>query len=42
MGLGLSLALFIMTIILCTVYIKMAAKFDKLAAAVLNEYEKVE
>ena len=35
-----SLALFIMTIVLCTVYIKMAAKFDKVAAAVLNEYEK--
>lgn len=35
-----SLALFIMTIILCTLYVKMAAKFDKAAAAVLQEYEK--
>ncbi|MCH7322693.1 DUF485 domain-containing protein [Solibacillus sp. MA9] len=35
-----SLALFIMTIVLCTVYVKMASKFDKAAAAVLSEYEK--
>lgn len=35
-----SLALFIMTIILCTLYVKMASKFDKAAAAVLQEYEK--
>ncbi|MGN7479272.1 DUF485 domain-containing protein [Solibacillus silvestris] len=35
-----SLALFIMTIVLCTVYVKMAGKFDKAAAAVLHEYEK--
>jgi len=35
-----SLALFIMTIVLCTLYVKMAAKFDKAAAAVLQEYEK--
>ena len=36
-----SLALFIMTIVLCTLYGKMAAKFDKAAVAVLKEYEKV-
>ena len=35
-----SLALFIMTIILCTLYVKMASKFDKAAADVLQEYEK--
>lgn len=35
-----SLALFIMTIVLCTLYVKMAAKFDKEAAAVIAEYEK--
>lgn len=35
-----SLGLFIMTIVLCTVYIRMAAKFDKAAATVLQEYEK--
>ncbi|MEG0471646.1 MAG: DUF485 domain-containing protein [Solibacillus sp.] len=35
-----SLALFIMTIVLCTLYIKMAAKFDVEAAAVLDEYKK--
>ena len=36
-----SLALFIMTIVLCTLYVRMASKFDKTAAAVLKEYEKV-
>ena len=35
-----SLALFIMTIVLCTLYVKMASKFDKTAAAVLQEYKK--
>lgn len=30
--------LFIMTIVLCTVYVKKAASFDKAAAAVLAEY----
>ncbi|MEK4229530.1 DUF485 domain-containing protein [Solibacillus sp. FSL H8-0538] len=35
-----ALALFIMTIALCTLYTKMAAKFDKEAAAVIAEYEK--
>lgn len=35
-----SAGLFIMTIILCTVYTKMAPKFDKMAAEVLNEYEQ--
>lgn len=33
-----SAGLFIMTIILCTVYIKKAASFDKAAAAVIAEY----
>ncbi|ATP40291.1 hypothetical protein CSE16_09670 [Solibacillus sp. R5-41] len=35
-----SLALFIMTIALCMTYVKMAGKFDKEAAAVLEEYKK--
>ena len=35
-----ALALFIMTIVLCTVYIKMATKFDEAVNAVLIEYEK--
>ena len=35
-----SLALFIMTIVLCTIYTKMATKFDKTVAAILKEYEK--
>ncbi|MEK4425443.1 DUF485 domain-containing protein [Solibacillus sp. FSL K6-1523] len=35
-----SLALFIMTIVLCMIYVKMAGKFDKEAAAVLEEYKK--
>lgn len=35
-----SLALFIMTVVLCTLYVKMASKFDKEAAAVIAEYEK--
>lgn len=35
-----SLALFVMTIVLCTVYVKMAAKFDKQAAEILAEYQK--
>lgn len=33
-----SAALFIMTIVLCTIYIKRASKFDKEAAAVIAEY----
>ncbi len=33
-----SAGLFIMTIVLCTVYVKKAASFDKAAAAVLAEY----
>ncbi len=33
-----SAGLFIMTIVLCTVYVKKAASFDKAAAAVLEEY----
>lgn len=33
-----SAGLFIMTIVLCTIYIKRAAKFDKEAAAVITEY----
>ena len=36
-----SLALFIMTVALCTLYVKMASKFDKEVAAVIAEYEKV-
>lgn len=35
-----SAALFVMTIVLCTLYVKMASKFDKAAAAVLTEYDK--
>lgn len=35
-----SAALFIMTIVLCTLYIRMATKFDKEAAKVLAEYEQ--
>lgn len=35
-----SAGLFIMTIVLCTVYVKKAASFDKAAAAVLAEYQK--
>lgn len=34
-----SAGLFIMTIVLCTVYVKKAASFDKAAAAVLAEYQ---
>ncbi|MCS1391752.1 DUF485 domain-containing protein [Lysinibacillus boronitolerans] len=34
-----SAGLFIMTIVLCTVYVKKAASFDKVAAAVLAEYQ---
>ena len=34
-----SARLFIMTIVLCTVYVKKAASFDKAAAAVLAEYQ---
>jgi len=34
-----SAGLFIMTIVLCTVYVKKAAAFDKAAAAVLAEYQ---
>ena len=33
-----SAGLFVMTIVLCTVYVKKAASFDKAAAAVLAEY----
>lgn len=33
-----SAGLFVMTVILCTVYVKKAEKFDKEAAAVLAEY----
>ncbi len=33
-----SAGLFIMTIVLCTVYVKKASSFDKAAAAVLAEY----
>ncbi len=32
--------LFIMTVVLCMLYTKMAPKFDKIAAEVLAEYEK--
>lgn len=35
-----SAGLFVMTIVLCTVYTKMAPKFDKMAAEVLREYEE--
>lgn len=35
-----SAALFVMTVILCTVYTRMAPKFDKIAADVLREYEQ--
>ena len=34
-----SAGLFIMTIVLCTVYVKKASSFDKAAAAVLTEYQ---
>ena len=34
-----SAGLFVMTIVLCTVYVKKAASFDKAAAAVLAEYQ---
>lgn len=33
-------ALFIMTIVLCTLYTRMASKFDKAVTAVLSEYKK--
>ena len=35
-----SLSLFLMTIILCTLYVKRAQKFDKAAAAVIAEYQQ--
>lgn len=35
-----SAGLFVMTVVLCTVYTKMAPKFDKIAADVLREYEQ--
>ena len=35
-----SLSLFLMTIILCTVYVKRAHKFDQEAAAVIAEYQQ--
>lgn len=35
-----SAGLFIMTIVLCTVYVKKASSFDKAAAAVLTEYHE--
>ncbi|MEB2279535.1 DUF485 domain-containing protein [Lysinibacillus xylanilyticus] len=34
-----SAGLFMMTIVLCTVYVKKATSFDKAAAAVLAEYQ---
>ena len=37
-----SLSLFVMTIILCTLYVKRAQKFDKAAAAVIAEYKQKE
>ncbi|SOC22497.1 uncharacterized membrane protein [Ureibacillus xyleni] len=33
-------ALFVMTVMLCMLYTKMAPKFDKIAAEVLAEYER--
>lgn len=35
-----SISLFLMTIILCTVYVKRAHKFDQEAAAVIAEYQQ--
>lgn len=35
-----SAGLFVMTVVLCTVYTKTAPKFDKIAADVLREYEQ--
>lgn len=35
-----SAALFVMTVVLCMLYVRMATKFDVEAAAVLAEYEK--
>ena len=35
-----SLSLFLMTIILCTLYVRRAHKFDKEAAAVIAEYQQ--
>ncbi len=35
-----SAGLFVMTIVLCTVYVRKAASFDKAAAAVLAEYHE--
>ncbi len=35
-----SISLFLMTIILCTVYVKRAQKFDQEAAAVIAEYQQ--
>ncbi|MGM9929921.1 MAG: DUF485 domain-containing protein [Bacillus sp. (in: firmicutes)] len=35
-----SLSLFLMTIVLCTLYVKRAQKFDKEAAAVIAEYQQ--
>lgn len=32
--------LFVMTVVLCTVYTKMAPKFDKMAEEVLREYDQ--
>lgn len=35
-----SAGLFVMTVVLCTVYTKMAPKFDKMAEEVLREYDQ--
>ena len=35
-----SAGLFVMTVVLCMVYTRMAPKFDKMAADVLREYDK--
>lgn len=36
-----SAGLFLMTVILCTLYVRQAAKFDKKMSVVLNEYQKM-
>ena len=35
-----SFSLFLMTVILCTLYVSRAQKFDKEAEAVINEYQQ--
>ncbi|WP_408057469.1 DUF485 domain-containing protein [Ureibacillus terrenus] len=35
-----SAGLFVMTVVLCMVYTKMAPKFDQMASEVLSEYEQ--